>query len=192
MFKFYKSSSEIIETITENCLKMIKERKLIKDYDLKSIVNSIKNKYFYSLPLDNKDRDEIKIYDIYYFDQLRGQNSNLINEKLKVEKDKHKILIIDDIVASNIKKINKFAEIFKTSELMLNLIDFKYCPKVQLLTSEEGEKVLKDYNVTKKQLPQFDINDPMVRYYNGRKGDIFKIFRNSLVSGVSIAYRIVI
>lgn len=192
MFKFYKSRDEIIETITENCLKMLKERKLIKDYDIKSSVNSIKNKFYCSLSLDHKDRDESNVYEIYYFDQLRGQNSNLVNEKLKVEKDKHKILIIDDIIASSVKKTNKYTEIFKTSELMLNLVDFKYCPKVQLLTTEESEKVLKDYNVTKKQLPQFDINDPMVRYYNGKKGDIFKIFRNSLVSGVSIAYRIVV
>lgn len=192
MFKFYKSNDEIIETITENSLKMLKERKLIEAYKLSHFIDLMKNKYSYSLTLDNKDRDNIKNYEIYYFNQLRGQNTNLVNEKIRPEENKHKILIIDDIVANNIKKANRYTEIFKTSELMLNLVDFKYCPKVKLVSKEEGEKVLRDYNVSKHQLPQFDINDPLVRYYNGRKGDIFKIYRHSLISGVSIAYRIVI
>lgn len=192
MFKFYKSNDEIVKTVMDNCFKMIKERQLIKDYKLDDIVSNIKSKFTYSVKLDVKDRDGIDRYDIYYFNNINGQNSVLITEKLKQEKNKHKIVIIDDSVFPNYKKSNYYVEAFKISDLMLNLIDVKYCPKVKLLSEKEADKVLKDYNATKKQLPQFELSDPMVRYYDGRKGDIFKIFRNSIVSGVSIAYRVVV
>lgn len=192
MFKFYKSNDEIVETVMTNCFKMLTERNLIKEYNIQEIVTTIKNKYIYNFVLPVKDRDGIEKYDIYYFNNINGQNSSLISEKLKQEKGKHKIIIIDDSVFPNYKKTNYFVEAFKISELMLNLIDVKYCPKIQLLTEKEANKVLEDYNVTRKQLPQFELNDPMVRYYDGRKGDIFKIFRNSIVSGISLAYRIVV
>lgn len=192
MFKFYKSNEEITETVIENCFKMLKERKLIKDYNLNNIISAIKNNFNYSLTLDTEDRDGITNYEIHYFNYINGQNSNIVNDKIKMEKGKHKIIIIDDSVFPNYKKTNYFVEVFKVSELMINLIDVKYCPKIQLLTKQEADKVLEDYNVLKKQLPQFEIYDPMVRYYDGRKGDIFKIFRNSIVSAVSIAYRVVV
>lgn len=192
MFKLYKSNDEIIETTMTNCFKMLTERGLIKDYDIKDVITSIKHKFNYTLHLEKKDKDNMDIYDIFYFNNINGQNSSLISEKLKQEKGKHKIIIIDDTVFPNYKKTNYLVEAFKISELMLNLIDVKYCPKVQLLTEKEANKVLEDYNVTKKQLPQFELSDPMVRYYDGRKGDIFKIFRSSIVSGVSIAYRVVV
>lgn len=192
MFKLYKSNDEIIEITMTNCFKMLTERGLIKDYDIKEIVGTIKSKFMYTLHLNTKDRDNMEIYDIYYFNNINGQNSSLVSEKLKQEKGKHKIVIIDDSVFPSYKKTNYLVEAFKISELMLNLIDVKYCPKIQLLTEKEANKVLEDYNVTKKQLPQFELSDPMVRYYDGRKGDIFKIFRSSIVSGVSIAYRVVV
>ena len=192
MFKFYKSNDEIIETVINNCFEMLKERNLIKSYNLNNILSSIKNNFTYSLTLDTEDRDNIKNYDIYYFNHINGQNSSIVNEKLKIEKGKHKIVIIDDSVFPNYKKTNYFVEVFKVSELMINLVDVKYCPKIKLLTKEESDKVLTDYNVFKKQLPQFELHDPMVRYYDGRKGDIFKIFRSSIVSGISIAYRVVV
>ena len=43
MFKFYKSNEEITETVIENCFKMLKERKLIKDYKINNIISAIKN-----------------------------------------------------------------------------------------------------------------------------------------------------
>ena len=192
MFKFYKSNEEITETVIENCFKMLKERKLIKDYKIDNIISAIKNNFNYSLTLDTEDRDGITNYEIHYFNYINGQNSNVVNDKIKMEKGKHKIIIIDDSVFPNYKKTNYFVEVFKVSELMINLIDVKYWKNIKLLKKQEANKVLEDYNVFKKQLPQFEIYDPMVRYYDGRKGDIFKIFRNSIVSAVSIAYRVVV
>ena len=52
MFKFYKSNEEITETVIENCFKMLKERKLIKDYKINNIISAIKNNFNYSLTLD--------------------------------------------------------------------------------------------------------------------------------------------
>ena len=171
---------------------MLKERKLIKDVDKKPYYEQLKSKFNFSIQLLNPDRDNIKVYEIHYFNQFNGMNTSVINETMKVKDGIHKIIIVDDVVFSNLKENNKFVELFKTSELMLNLIDFKYCPKAIMLNEEEIKQVLKDYNVSKKQLPQFEKKDPLVRYYNGRKGDMFKIIRSSPVSGVAIAYRVVV
>ena len=190
--KIRKSTDEIIESIVNNCFNMLKERKLIKDVDKKPYYEQLKSKFNFSIQLLNPDRDNIKVYEIHYFNQFNGMNTSVINETMKVKDGIHKIIIVDDVVFSNLKENNKFVELFKTSELMLNLIDFKYCPKAIMLNEEEIKQVLKDYNVSKKQLPQFEKKDPLVRYYNGRKGDMFKIIRSSLVSGVAIAYRVVV
>lgn len=190
--KIRKSADEIIESIINNCFNMLKERKLIKDVDKKPYYEQLKSKFNFSIQLLNPDRDNIKIYEIHYFNQFNGMNTSVINETMKVKDGIHKIIIVDDVVFSNLKENNKFVELFKTSELMLNLIDFKYCPKAIMLNEEEIKQVLKDYNVSKKQLPQFEKKDPLVRYYNGRKGDMFKIIRSSPVSGVAIAYRVVV
>lgn len=190
--KIRKSTDEIIESIVNNCFNMLKERKLIKGVDKKPYYEQLKSKFNFSIQLLNPDRDNIKIYEIHYFNQFNGMNTSVINETMKVKDGIHKIIIVDDVVFSNLKENNKFVELFKTSELMLNLIDFKYCPKAIMLNEEEIKQVLKDYNVSKKQLPQFEKKDPLVRYYNGRKGDMFKIIRSSPVSGVAIAYRVVV
>lgn len=190
--KIRKSTDEIIESIVNNCFNMLKERKLIKDVDKKPYYEQLKSKFNFSIQLLNPDRDNIKVYEIHYFNQFNGMNTSVINETMKVKDGIHKIIIVDDVVFSNLKENNKFVELFKTSELMLNLIDFKYCPKAIMLNEEEIKQVLKDYNVSKKQLPQFEKKDPLVRYYNGRKGDMFKIIRSSPVSGVAIAYRVVV
>lgn len=190
--KIRKSTDEIIESIVNNCFNMLKERKLIKDVDKKPYYEQLKTKFNFSIQLLNPDRDNIKVYEIHYFNQFNGMNTSVINETMKVKDGIHKIIIVDDVVFSNLKENNKFVELFKTSELMLNLIDFKYCPKAIMLNEEEIKQVLKDYNVSKKQLPQFEKKDPLVRYYNGRKGDMFKIIRSSPVSGVAIAYRVVV
>lgn len=190
--KIRKSTDEIIESIVNNCFNMLKERKLIKDIDKRPYYEQLKSKFNFSIQLLNPDRDNIKVYEIHYFNQFNGMNTSVINETMKVKDGIHKIIIVDDVVFSNLKENNKFVELFKTSELMLNLIDFKYCPKAIMLNEEEIKQVLKDYNVSKKQLPQFEKKDPLVRYYNGRKGDMFKIIRSSPVSGVAIAYRVVV
>lgn len=190
--KIRKSTDEIIESIVNNCFNMLKERKLIKDVDKKPYYEQLKSKFNFSIQLLNPDRDNIKVYEIHYFNQFNGMNTSVINETMKVKDGIHKIIIVDDVVFSNLKENNKFVELFKTSELMLNLIDFKYCPKAIMLNEEEIKQVLKDYNVSKKQLPQFEKKDPLVRYYNGRKGDMFKIIRSSPVSEVAIAYRVVV
>lgn len=190
--KIRKSTDEIIESIVNNCFNMLKERKLIKDVDKRPYYEQLKSKFNFSIQLLNPDRDNIKVYEIHYFNQFNGMNTSVINETMKVKDGIHKIIIVDDVVFSNLKENNKFVELFKTSELMLNIIDFKYCPKAIMLNEEEIKQVLKDYNVSKKQLPQFEKKDPLVRYYNGRKGDMFKIIRSSPVSGVAIAYRVVV
>ena len=84
MFKFYKSNEEITETVIENCFKMLKERKLIKDYKINNIISAIKNNFNYSLTLDTEDRDGITNYEIHYFNYINGQNSNVVNDKIKM------------------------------------------------------------------------------------------------------------
>ncbi|MBL7147728.1 MAG: DNA-directed RNA polymerase subunit H [Nanoarchaeota archaeon] len=65
-------------------------------------------------------------------------------------------------------------------------------PKHSKLNKEDSEKLLKEYNISKKQLPKILSKDPAIAHLDIKKGDIIKIERDSPVSVKSIFYRVVI
>jgi len=64
-------------------------------------------------------------------------------------------------------------------------------PKHEIMAQEEKAKILKNFNITEKQIPKILYSDPVVREIGAKIGDMIKITRNSQVAGKFIYYRIV-
>ncbi len=60
------------------------------------------------------------------------------------------------------------------------------------MSKKESDAVLKNYNVTKGQLPKILSTDPVVKMIKAEPGDVLKITRNSRTAGKSVFYRVVI
>lgn len=64
-------------------------------------------------------------------------------------------------------------------------------PKHEILPKEEKKKLLKDLNISERQLPKIKKSDPVIKEIEAEVGDVIKITRKSSVAGKSIYYRIV-
>jgi len=65
-------------------------------------------------------------------------------------------------------------------------------PEHKKLSDEETEKLLKKYNLSRKQLPRIKLDDPAIIELNPERGDIIKIIRDSPTTGKSFFYRVVL
>ena len=88
--------------------------------------------------------------------------------------------------------LNYNTEIFFDHELKINLIEHDLQPIFEVLSEEEKEKLMEEYQLTKRQMSKMKSIDPIARYYNSKAGDVFRIIRPSTSAGVGIHYRIVI
>lgn len=65
-------------------------------------------------------------------------------------------------------------------------------PEHEIISKKEIDAVLKNYNVTKGQLPKILSTDPVVKMIKAETGDVLKITRNSKTAGKSVFYRVVV
>lgn len=196
------NETEKLEIITTNLLKMLKERKLINDYEklINQVFNNLKNKNSYDIKLDNNDRFNADIYNIMLLnDNINNLSKSSVFSSILSKYNKkinsHIIIIVEDIKDKIREKIllqYNNIEIFKKIELMMNLVDHMYIPKHILLTEEEKEIFYKEYNVSNDQMQKISIFDPVSIYYNAKKNDIFRIIRSSDITGTTFSYRLVI
>jgi DNA-directed RNA polymerase subunit H (RpoH/RPB5) len=116
-----------------------------------------------------------------------------VQEFLNSYSNHHKIFIFDGISdkAKQTLLTNPNTEVFVEPFLMINLVEHIDSPKYQVLSEEESKEVLDSYLVKRKELPKMLTKDPVVSYFNLKRGQILRIIRFSEQSGYSIAYRIV-
>lgn len=62
-------------------------------------------------------------------------------------------------------------------------------PKHEKISEEQKQALLERYNITIKELPKIDINDPGIRHLDAQPGDIIKITRSSPTAGTTTFYR---
>ena len=72
------------------------------------------------------------------------------------------------------------------------MIEHNLVPKHELLSPDEGQKILEKYKVTKEQMPMILTTDPAITHLEPKVGDILKITRRSKLIGESIYYRVVV
>ena len=70
--------------------------------------------------------------------------------------------------------------------------DHLLVPKHIKATEKETEEILKEYTISKNQLPKILKKDPAIKEMDIRVGDIIKIIRKSPTAGKSTFYRVVI
>jgi len=203
-----KDVETIRKTVLSNTIKMFTERGYINkslDKNLKNI-EKIKDDDIYSINLDNNIKPNNT--DKTYTDKFDGSTIivKIIHQKIQgiakipavkdfinTYKNYHKIFIFDSIsdkakmALCDIPNTEAFNETF----LMINLVDYIDSPKYEVLSEEESKELLESYILKKKDMMKILTTDPVVEYFNIKRGDIIRIIRPSEQSGKSIAYRIV-
>ncbi|KAI5188436.1 DNA-directed RNA polymerases I, II, and III subunit RPABC1 [Nematocida sp. AWRm77] len=82
-------------------------------------------------------------------------------------------------------------ELFYIKELLFNVTRHKDVPKHILLGEEEKKSVLNERKISDHQLKKILVTDPITRYYAGKRGQVFRILRDSETAGMSVEYRVV-
>lgn len=150
------------------------------------------------ITIDNPPPNDSKVYRIVYlFDQkiTTTAKTSVIGDYLYKNISEHKIIIVDSVqnkTRLTIQKDFPLTEVFTRDEMMFCLVEHMYQPLFQLLSPQEADKVMSEYQLKKREFPRIFFSDPISRYYKASIGQIFKIFRPSETSGFAIYYRIVI
>lgn len=74
----------------------------------------------------------------------------------------------------------------------LDVLKHGLVPKHEILSEEELEALLEEFNITKGQLPAILTKDPVIKKIKAKVGDVVKITRNSKTAGGSVVYRVVV
>jgi DNA-directed RNA polymerase subunit H (RpoH/RPB5) len=117
----------------------------------------------------------------------------IIKDFINEYKYYHKIFVFDDISDKAKSYIieNFNTEVFVEVFLMINIIDHIDSPRYELLTENEEKEVLESYILKKKEMKKILTTDPIVLYFNLKRGNIIRIIRPSEQSGEAVDYRIV-
>jgi DNA-directed RNA polymerase subunit H (RpoH/RPB5) len=195
--------------VLTNCVKMFLERGYIKKENISKLQKEFLKKSdtdVYLLSLDKPiqpdlDTPEYKkkfnsntiAVKIIHLKILGITKIPSVKEFLDSHANYHKIFVFDGISdkAKNTLVSIPNTEVFVEHFLMINLVEHIDSPKYQVLTEDESKEVLESYLVKKKELPKILTSDPVVTYFNLKRGQILKIIRCSEQSGYSVSYRIV-
>lgn len=194
---YYKVRKTIIEMLHDRNYTVTDEEKNLNysDFSEKFYENQINFEGTY------KDNDD-KLILIYFFleNKTFGKKDlvglkTLVNEKY-VDKDLNIIIVLQDKPTSQINKEiliedYKNIEIFLVKNLLVNVTKHIFVPKHEILSQEEGKKILEKFKCTRLQLPKILSSDAIAKYYGMKPGQICKITRNSNITGESIYYRLV-
>ena len=116
-------------------------------------------------------------------------NSPLLNDFFKQYSKNHKIIVFDGMADKvyNVLSKKKNVEVFDRNYLMIDLMSHRGAPVSCSLVTNEDIKYITNLKIAK-----ILENDPMCRYYNGKKGLIIRVVRTSLNNSEEIVYRKVI
>jgi DNA-directed RNA polymerase subunit H len=78
------------------------------------------------------------------------------------------------------------------SSKSFSLLNHNLVPQHILLSENETQQVLKQYNIEKEQLPKIKNKDPVIVEIGANVGDVVKIIRKSQTAGEAEFYRLVI
>ncbi|CAI2380142.1 unnamed protein product [Moneuplotes crassus] len=83
-------------------------------------------------------------------------------------------------------------EVFYEEEVLFDITEHNLQPEFRVLTEEETEELLKEYEISVYQLPAISKADPIARFYGLDPKQVIKITRKNQVSGSYYTYRVCI
>lgn len=197
VFHVYKSEEMKITSIKYHVLLMLSRRiyidknkekqPLLLLSDMQKPVDKGENVFV--IKTRNGDKYATKI--IFQKITTSGKQS-AISEFIKDYAEYKKIIIANDYN----NKIADFAlkhgiQIFKEFSMLQDIIMHRDQPLFELLSSEEMQEVMAEYNVTGYTLPKTLKSDPTIKYFALKKSNVYRVIRYSPTSGYAINYRVV-
>ena len=80
----------------------------------------------------------------------------------------------------------------KKKEISVDISKHVFVPKHKILNDSETETLLKNYNISRSQLPSITIKDPMIKKIDAEVNSIIEIIRLSPHAGEYKYYRRVV
>lgn len=183
--------------VRNTCIEMLSDRNYnTSNLDINISYNDFLKIENIDLMVKHNQRDE-EIY-IKLYDDRTSVGIPEINKMIEDIQKEYGVDINIIIVVRNPKVINlgrikyKNAEIFKMSELIINITKHQYVPKHEPLNEEE-QKIYIDKNthIDINKLPKIIVtSDPVAKYFNLKEGQLCRIYRNNPNTGKAIIYRI--
>ena len=171
----------------ETCLEMITDR----SYTYDEVYNKLDEEEFRYLIRKNQlniiaNNNDKTIY-IKFLLSLKVKSATIkeliqhITSKTTNSKDLEMIFVLKSKPNTSLKKLEKLnkvgdLQIMWIKHLQFNLTKHMFVPKHIKLNDDEKKIIIDKYRLySKQQLPLILKEDPVVRYYNFKKGDILKI-----------------
>ena len=198
LFSVHKTDEEIRDTVLINIVKMLTNRAWLKSEEFESNIKKLTSQTQDTTQFNVKLQPPHKTLIIKLYGQkISTVSKTLTNNDFFLHKRDHpKMLIVKTITGKArqaLKKIHPNIEVFKETNLLIDLITFSLIPKHELLTGDQLAELKTYYKDTDlKRFPRIYDTDPVALYYRAKRGQIFRIHRPSLTSGLSIFYRIVV
>jgi DNA-directed RNA polymerase I, II, and III subunit RPABC1 len=105
------------------------------------------------------------------------------------------IVIFETKFTSSVQEYIGKAEVFYFHDFFCNVIEYFLVPKHEILTEEETKELIQRNRLDVNTLPWISYEDPIVRYYGAKVGQIIRITRETLIQETTvdeyITYRIV-
>lgn len=186
----------ILKTVLTNLIYMLTERGILKkeneEKNIKNIISNISEEKIFKI----KSETSNAIYNVMVVNGKISTVNKIIgfDNFINLSNNQNRIFIGNNISQKAFKQFleKKNSEVFFEKDLMIDIIKHKYQPKFKLLSDEEKQQKLKDYNIESKFESKMLSTDAIARYFNAKPGDIFRIKRPSTFSGESFHYRLVV
>ena len=194
--------------VLSNLIKMFSERGYISRDNIKTNINKIKKPESTDTYIINLDKP-IKPEGTNVDKNFNGKTLavRIVHQKITgitkipVIKEfldnfplQHKVFIftgISDKAKSTLMNVPN-TEVFIEAFLMINLVEHIDSPRYEVLSEEEIQELQQSYMLQKKEIPKILSTDPVVSYFNLKRGQVIRVIRPSEQSGFAVAYRIVI
>jgi DNA-directed RNA polymerase subunit H len=181
-------NEEGIKTLVfENTAKMIASRKSI---DYKPIFEQFKANYDNDTTWYRSGDDKIAVK-LLFRKITTIRKIEDIEEFLDKYKDHYRFVIVSKITPKAYKQFIEYnnLEVFFDDDMLVNKIDHVFVPKHILLTQEEQDQIRKEYGFKRIEIGIIKESDPIARYYNLKPGQIIRIERPSVNSGITVYFR---
>ena len=149
---------------------------------------------------EEEDDDDENVRCLVYFHCIDIKFKKMDMEyllKLMEEVNCQKLLLItntkiNSMILNSIYPLKDDIQIFVEKELLHCIMDHAFMPTFSKLTEQEKNKMLEFYNCQENDFPQILEDDPVVKYYNYKIGDMLRIQRYNGTEHPDLYYRVVV